>query len=84
MKTMLICERLPFRHGHVRRPQPCTTCGQPTRRTVPSPSRTGGRRVLCTRCELPRPEERLLMAIFNVDTLPQLEAAARTAREAER
>ncbi len=75
-------ERPPFRHGHVRRHQPCTTCGRPTRRAVPSPSRGCGRYFHCTRCELPSPEERLLMAIFNVDTLPQLDAAL-TAREAE-
>jgi hypothetical protein len=44
--------------------------------------------VLCSRCDLPSPEERLLMAIYGVVTVPQLEAAARPVttldREAER
>ncbi len=76
-------ELAPFRQGHVRRRQPCRTCGQPTRRTVPSPSRGCSRYVLRRGCELPSTEERLLMAIFNVGTLPGLEAVC-TQREAGR
>jgi hypothetical protein len=75
-----------FRHGHVRRLQPCMACGNATRRTVPCPGRLPGetdRYVLCTRCELPDAETRLLMAIFGVGTVPQLEAKARRGREQE-
>jgi hypothetical protein len=89
MTATLSVQRAPFRHGHVRRPQSCTACGNPTRRTVPCPGRLPGetdRYVLCSRCELPDAETRLLMAIFGVDTVPELEAKARPdrAREAER
>jgi hypothetical protein len=79
-------ERAAFRNGRVRRRQPCMACGRSTRRTVLHVSgpatwaRT--RYVLCTDCELPDPETRLLMAIFGVDTVPQLEAAATRARSA--
>ncbi len=67
----------PFRHGHMRHRHGCVTCGRSTRRTVRLPGRSRGRYVLCTGCELPSPEERLLMAIYGVDTLPELAAAAR-------
>jgi len=68
-----------FRSGHMRRRHRCITCGLPTRRTV---LRTGGLRVvLCSMCELPTPEERLLVAVFNVDSLPDLEAAVLRARQ---
>ena len=85
-------DRVPFRNGHVHRPQPCMACGEPTRRTVLHVSgpeewaRT--RYVLCSGCELPDPETRLLMAVFGVDSVPQLEAKVRHDRiarqEAER
>ncbi len=88
MKSIVIGERPSFRNGHVRRPQPCATCGRPTRRTVlhvsgPEPW-ARSRYVLCTGCELPSPEERLLMAIFNVAAMPELRAAATRARQTAR
>lgn len=59
----------PYRNGHMHRPHPCAVCDRPTRRTV---AKDGGRYVVCSSCELPGAEERLLMAVFNVDTLSQL------------
>ena len=71
---------VPYRAGHMRRRHACIACGLPTRRTV---LRVCGpefwersRYVLCSMCELPTPEERLLMAVFNVETLPAMRAAA--------
>jgi hypothetical protein len=80
---LITWERPSFLHGHVRRRQPCMTCGQPTRRTVPHRSCPPWRHVLCSRCELPSPEARLLMAIVGVRTLPELEPAFQQACERE-
>ena len=72
--------REPFRSGHVRRRQQCAACGNPTRRTVLAPA-TSGRYAVCSRCELPDAETRLLMAVFNVVTVPALDARIRTSAE---
>jgi hypothetical protein len=61
----------------VRRRQPCIACETPTRRTVRVPEVGRSERyVVCSRCELPSAEARLLLAIYNVATLPALEAKA--------
>lgn len=64
----------PYRSGHMHRRHPCAVCDRPTRRTV---AKDGGRYVVCSSCELPGAEERLLMAVVNVDTLSQLRSRLR-------
>lgn len=70
----------PYRGGHMRRRHGCVRCGRPTRRTVlvvdglEPWART--RYVLHRECERPTPEERLLMAVFNAETLLELERKA--------
>lgn len=68
-----------FRNGQARRRHPCKRCENPTRQTIRVED--SYRYVLCSRCEPIAPEERLLMAIFNIPTLPEFNAHVKGERE---
>lgn len=84
MRLITFAQREPFCGGHMRRPHPCVSCERPTRRTMRLPGLGRGRYVLCTDCELPSAEVRLLLAVVGVNTVPQLDARlGRSQQEAE-